>query len=158
MIRKAIDEIHRVLKPHGELKVMLYHRNSWNYYGNIMFLRRLGAALLLLKGGVELVHRLTGEDIRRLEVHRQMLKRKGLDYLRSSSWLSSNTDGAGNPLSQAFTRREGIALFRRFSNVYTQTRFLNRAWVPIVGKRLSLNVDNMLGRIAGWHLYIMAEK
>src|SRR5947207_15685633 len=32
----AVREIHRVLKPGGLARVMLYHRNSWNYWFDII--------------------------------------------------------------------------------------------------------------------------
>lgn len=38
---KAVQELHRALKPGGRVVVMIYNRNSWNYWGGIMFLRRL---------------------------------------------------------------------------------------------------------------------
>src|SRR6266699_3450587 len=43
---KAIQEIHRVLRPGGRAVVMLYHRGSYNYRINISLLRRAGAKLL----------------------------------------------------------------------------------------------------------------
>ena len=74
----AVCEIHRILRPGGRCLVMLYHRSSFNYYCNIMVLRRLGAPLLLLPGGARLVTRLTGESVETLAGHRALLRRLGL--------------------------------------------------------------------------------
>ncbi|MGD0794010.1 MAG: class I SAM-dependent methyltransferase [Dehalococcoidales bacterium] len=38
-IEKAISEIHRVLKPGGLAIVGLYHKNSWHYWVNLVFLQ-----------------------------------------------------------------------------------------------------------------------
>src|SRR5258705_11384691 len=54
--QKAIAEVHRVLRRGGHAKVMLYHRDSYNYRVNISILRRAGAQLLNWESGVKLVH------------------------------------------------------------------------------------------------------
>ena len=54
---KAIQEVHRVLRPGGRAMVMLYHRGSYNYRVNISLLRRAGAQLLRWETGIKLVHR-----------------------------------------------------------------------------------------------------
>ena len=51
--QKAIDEVHRVLRPGGRAVVMLYHRDSYNYRINISILRRVGARLLNSEAGSE---------------------------------------------------------------------------------------------------------
>lgn len=113
-IKKAIDETFRVLRSGGQAIVMLYHRNSWNYWGNIMFLRRMGAILCFSDLGLKFVNRITGEDMHRLKEHQRLLHKIGLKYLTSDLWLSWNTDGACNPLSQVFSRIEILQLFQRF--------------------------------------------
>src|SRR5687768_12111942 len=60
-ITAAVREIHRVLRPGGKAKVMLYHRDSYNYRINISILRRSGVHLLRWNAGVKLVHLLTKE-------------------------------------------------------------------------------------------------
>ncbi|MBL8671809.1 MAG: class I SAM-dependent methyltransferase [Alphaproteobacteria bacterium] len=42
-VRLAIDEIHRVLRPGGTFKGMVYNRNSWRYRVTIPLARRLSA-------------------------------------------------------------------------------------------------------------------
>src|SRR6266702_3832076 len=57
-IGKAVAEIHRVLKPGGELLVMLYNRSSINYVVEIMFMRKLGLRILSVPGAIAALHRM----------------------------------------------------------------------------------------------------
>ena len=50
----AVAEFSRVLRPGGTALVMLYHRNSLNFF-TVMVIRRLLAAVLLVPGGSSLV-------------------------------------------------------------------------------------------------------
>lgn len=154
----AFDEVHRVLRPGGKAVIMVYYRYSYNYYVNINILRRLGARILRLPGGVQLAHRLTGEDCARLEAHRQLLAERGREYLSVSTFLSQNTDGPGNPLSKVYGRNELRRMLSRFSTVDTAVRFLRRDRIPLLGARLPDSIDRWLGKAVGWHLYAMAQK
>jgi len=154
----AFDEIHRVLCVGGQTIVMLYHRSSWNYWGNIMFLRRLGAALLAFEWGPSIVHLLTGESVERLREHQENLRRRGMDYLRQDVFLSHNTDGPGNPLSKVYTRSQVTQMFCKFAKVNTKVAFMNRRWLPIIGKWIPKQVEERLATHWGWHLWVFATK
>jgi len=157
-IGKAVAEIHRALRPGGQAVVMLYHKRSWNYYLGIFFLRRLGALLLYSDGGVRLVHRLSGDNLEHLQQHARRLCAHGWRSLVGRAWLNNNTDGVGNPLSRVFTRKEVSGLFRQFSRVRTHVRFLHLEWLPLFRTFLVGAADRALGRVFGWHLYVLAEK
>lgn len=156
-VASAVREIHRVLRPGGKAKVMLYHRDSYNYRINISILRRGGVHLLRWEAGVKLVHLLTKEPEASL---RQHAKRLQLDstYLSSREFLSQNTDGAGNPLARVYSRDEVRSLFEDFSRVELKTFFLNKRWLPIVGPILPRAVESRLASRWGWHLWIYATK
>lgn len=156
--QKAVDELHRVLRPGGIAMVMLYHRNSYNYYVNIMTLRRLGVRLLGFAWGPALVHRLTGEEERRLSEMKRMYLSDPGGLLDRAEFLSRNTDGAGNPLARVYTRRDAAQMFVAFSDVHTEVHFLNRRWLPVVGKLLPRATERALGSLIGWHLWIIARK
>lgn len=85
--QKAIDEAYRLLRPGGEIIIMLYHRNSLHVM--------LGAPLYLVArlafGGNNNV---TAVD----------------DWIR-------RYDGSGNPLGKAYTKAEIRTMFRRFQNL-----------------------------------------
>jgi hypothetical protein len=74
--------------------MMAYHRNSFNYRDNIMLIRRLLTAALLIPGAAGAIARLTGESETLLLEHRELLRRRGLGYPRDRElFLADNTDG-----------------------------------------------------------------
>ncbi len=155
---RAVSEVHRVLKPKGRAVVMLYHRDSYNYRVNIRFLRRAGAHLLRSEAGLRLANKLTGEPTESLRQHAAGIKRDADSYLAPDQFLSSHTDGAGNPLSRVYSRREAHELFKDFARVRTATHFLNKRWLPILGNVLPRAMEMRLAARWGWHLWIYAEK
>ncbi|MFP5264858.1 MAG: class I SAM-dependent methyltransferase [Blastocatellia bacterium] len=156
--QRAVDELHRVLRPGGTAMVMLYHKNSYNYYVNIMALRRVGVRLLRFGWGPRLVHKMTGEDEGRLRELQQLYRRDPKRLLGRDEFLSQNTDGAGNPLARAYTRREAVDMFSKFREVRTEVHFLNKRWIPLLGRLMPPPIEKGLGRVAGWHLWVIARK
>ena len=155
---KAIQEIHRVLRPQGRAVVMLYHRGSYNYRINISLLRRAGAQLLKWETGIKLVNRITGEPLESLREHARLLKTERESYLKPDEFLSQNTDGAGNPLARVYSRKEARELFKDFSEVTLKTYFLNKRWLPVIGNVLPRSLESRLASRWGWHLWIYATK
>jgi ubiquinone/menaquinone biosynthesis C-methylase UbiE len=156
--KKAIREIHRVLRTGGRAVVMLYHRDSYNYRINISMLRRAGAHLLKWNSGVKLAHLITGEPLDSLREHANRLKAEKESYLSPEEFLSRNTDGAGNPLARVYSRSEARELFEDFSEVVIRTYFLNKRWLPLIGNVLPRSVESRLASRWGWHLWIYATK
>jgi SAM-dependent methyltransferase len=155
---RAVREVHRVLRPGGRAVVMLYHRNSYNYRVNINLLRRAGAHLLRNDAGLRVAHRLTGEPVESLREHAARIKEDSESYLAPGEFLSRNTDGAGNPLTRVYSKREARELFKDFAEVRMTTHFLNKRWLPVVGNLLSRSVEAKLAARWGWHLWIYARK
>jgi hypothetical protein len=137
---------------------MLYHRDSYNYRINISVLRRAGARLLKSEPGLKLVHRITGEPIDSLRDHARLLKTEKESYLRPDEFLSQNTDGAGNPLARVYSRSEARELFKDFSEVTLKTYFMNKRWLPLLGRLLPRSLESRLAARWGWHLWIYAKK
>ena len=154
----AINEAHRVLKPGGTAMVMLYHRNSYNYRVNIMTVRRLGARLLAFDWGVKFVHAVTGEDEARLRELQRLYRRDRERMLSRQEFLNQNTDGAGNPLARVYSRAEALALFSRFRTARTEVHFLNKRWIPLLGRLMPRPLERGLGGRLGWHLWVIATK
>jgi ubiquinone/menaquinone biosynthesis C-methylase UbiE len=154
----AISEIHRVLKPRGRAVVMLYHRDSYNYRINISLLRRAGAHLLKSDAGLKLVQLVTGEPVQSLREHASMIQSQEESYLKPDEFLNRNTDGAGNPLARVYSRREAQALFGSFANVKLKTYYLNKRWLPVLGRLLPRSMESRLAARWGWHLWIYAQK
>src|SRR5262249_1174344 len=142
--QRAIDELHRVLRPGGTAMVMLYHKNSYNYLINIMTLRRIGVRLLGLKNGVGLVRLLTGEDRARLEELQRLYRESPAKLLSRPEFLNQNTDGVGNPLAKVYTREQAAKMFARFRNVQTEVHFMNRRWIPLVGRLIGRSLEKRI--------------
>jgi len=155
---RAVREIHRVLKPGGRAVVMLYHRGSYNYRVGIRILRRTGAGLLKSESGIRVVHRLTGEPMDSLREHAGMLTGKTNGQGSSDEFLSQSTDGAGNPLARVYSRREARELFKDFREVELRAYFLNKRFIPLIGKLLPRSFESALASRWGWHLWIYATK
>lgn len=155
---QAIREAHRVLVPGGRAVVMLYHRDSYNYRVQINLLRRLGAHLLRTEAGIKVVHRLTGESLELLREHAARMRADARRYFSREEFLSRNTDGAGNPLARVYSRAEARALFKDFVEVETAVHYLNKRWLPVVGKLLPRGFEARLAGRWGWHLWIYARK
>jgi SAM-dependent methyltransferase len=155
---RAVREIHRVLKPGGRAIVMLYHRGSYNYRIGIRVLRRAGARLLRSEGGIKIVHALTSEPIESLQEHSRLLKASTNGYLSSDEFLSQSTDGAGNPLARVYSRREARELFKDFREVKLRAFFLNKRFIPLLGRLLPRSIESALASRWGWHLWIYTTK
>jgi SAM-dependent methyltransferase len=156
---RVVSEFHRILRPGGRALVMVYHRDSFNYWFTIMVLRRALAGLLVLPGGVSLISKLTGEPPDVLAGHRRLLSEHGLDYLRDRQvFLSHNTDGPGNPLSKVYTRDDVRRLFGEFAEVDTAARYLNLRIYPGGDQFAQSPLARRLERRWGWHLYASARR
>ena len=138
-----------MLVPGGRAVVMLYHRDSYNYRVNIGLLRRAGARLLRTEAGLRLAHRLTGEPVESLREHAARLKEDAAQYLSAGEFLSRNTDGAGNPLTRVYSRREARELFTDFPQVEFAVHFLNKRWLPVLGPRAPARVRSRVSPRAG---------
>lgn len=143
-IRQAQQEIHRVLRPGGELVVMLYSRWSLNYLIAIAGIRRtaLLAAYPLYRLGL-LPERRAGEM---LGGHLANARRLGLfRYLRLREFTHYNTDGPTNPYALVYDRKKIKRDFPAFTVTRTYKRFMHAPPLPVHGLPG--------GALVGWHLW-----
>lgn len=126
----AIRELHRVLKPAGIAKVMIYHKNSINYWGEMMLHRGV------LRG--DLLRGRSPEEI-------------------MSSWVEYSEHG-GRPLVKAYTRQQTIELFKNFREVKIDVEQLLRSEIPLLGSVLPEKVFKYFQTNFGWNLIITAKK
>jgi SAM-dependent methyltransferase len=125
----AIREAHRVLRPGGTAKVMLYHRNSLAYWGELFFRR-----------GV-----LGGELLRGRSMSEVM-----------SKWVEiSSTDA--RPLVKVYSRREARDLFHMFAEVKTEVEQITRPELRFL-KHIPESLFLRLRRSVGWNVIITAKK
>ncbi len=138
----AQREIQRVLKPGGELIVMLYAKRSLNYLASISVVRRLGLLLLYLTGrepgGIYSQHLINARTM-------------GLGrYLRLSNFIHRNTDGPLNPYSKVYDLATVKRDFPDFTVTDSYQRFMHAPPLPV--GRLPL------ARRLGWHLWVHLKR
>jgi ubiquinone/menaquinone biosynthesis C-methylase UbiE len=126
----AIREVHRVLKPSGTAKVMIYHKNSINYWGEMMLHRGV-------LGG-EVFRGRSPEDI-------------------MSRWVEYSEHGA-TPLVKAYSRQQARELFSDFRDVRIDVEQLLRGEIPMFGNLIPETVFKSLRTNLGWNLIITATK
>jgi SAM-dependent methyltransferase len=141
----AQKEIHRVLRPEGELVVMVYARRSLNYMVSIGLIRRaillaaypLGRSGLLKQGTTPAL--LTG--------HLANAQATGLRrYLRLEEFINHNTAGPQNPYSKVYAARRIAQDFASFRITRTYKRFMHAPPLP---------VHRLPGEsVLGWHLWV----
>lgn len=137
-IALAQAEINRVLRPDGQLVMMVYAKWSFNYLLSICVVRRLGLVAMYGLG-------LKGHGIYR--AHLANAKRVGLwRYLRMRSFIHRNTDGPDNPYSKVYGARELRADFAAFEVTQSYKKWMHAPPLPV--ERMPME------RWLGWHLWV----
>jgi SAM-dependent methyltransferase len=148
-VRQAEKEIRRVLRPGGELVIMMYARWSLNYLVSIAIIRRavLLTAYSLNRVGL-LPSRLAGDGM--LAAHIDNARKWGLfRYLRLKEFTHHNTDGPANPYALVYDRRRVIKDFPSFRVTRAYKRFMHAPPLPVHG----LPGQSFMG----WHLWVHLE-
>jgi ubiquinone/menaquinone biosynthesis C-methylase UbiE len=127
---RAVAEVHRVLRPGGTARVMLYHRNSLYYWTEIILHRGL------LRG-----HFLRGHST-------EEIMSRYVEY--------SSTEA--KPLVKVYSRRQARALFKPFREIKTEVEQMIREELRFLGPLVSEKMFARLSRSAGWNVIITARK
>lgn len=137
-IHKAQTEIHRVLKPDGQLVVMLYAKHSLNYWLSIFFLRRLALMLIYMTG-------LKPKSI--IGQHLDNAHKMGLfKYLCMENFIHRNTDGPLNPYIKVHSLKDVKNDFPDFQIMKAYKRFMWAPPIPVSWLPFA--------HIMGWHLWV----
>lgn len=126
----AVREIHRVLRPNGLARVMLYHRGSWAYWTQVVL--RYG----ILRA--ELLRGNSAQDI-------------------MSKYVEFNA-GGGRPLVKVYSRLQARRLFSMFREVKLSVAQLTRPELPVIGQFIPGGMFRCLQRCLGWNVIISARK
>ena len=126
----SIREVHRVLRPGGVAKIMLYHRNSLNYWLEIV-LRRGVLGFEFLRGR-------TAEDI--------------------MSRVIEFSDHDARPLVKVYSRKETRELFGMFKDVRVDVEQLMRSELRFLSPLVSDSMLTKLCKKIGWNVIVTAIK
>jgi ubiquinone/menaquinone biosynthesis C-methylase UbiE len=126
----AIREVHRVLRPGGTAKVMLYHRNSLNYWGDIV--------------------------LRRGVVRGDFLRGQSVAEIMSRIVEFSSHDA--RPLVKVYSRKEARDLFSLFKDVRIDVEQLLRAELRFLSPLVSEAMLERLRKRIGWNVIVTAVK
>ena len=143
-IRQASAEIERMLKPDGELVVVMYARWSWHYLISMAIYSRLTQAIayLLRRRDGDVLGNGYAEVIDNIGVWR---------YLRMRTFTHHNTDGAANPYTKMYDLRRIRQDFPEFRVTRAYKRLMPPApWLS--GARPPLE------RLMGWYLWVHLRK
>lgn len=152
---KAVAEIYRVLKPGGELLVMLYNRHSINYVVEIMFLRKIGLRVLSVPGAIALLQWM-GFPREKLERHKELYRQK--KRMTDAEWLSRNTNGPDYPHCRVYDAKEAAELLAAFQIERNEAYFFDHRHWGVLGRLVPGSVRMALGRRWGWHRIVRAKK
>jgi 2-polyprenyl-3-methyl-5-hydroxy-6-metoxy-1,4-benzoquinol methylase len=126
----AVRELHRVLRRGGQARVMLYHRNSAAYWGDI-----------ILRHGV---------------LHGELLRGNSPADIMSK-YVEFNESG-GRPLVKVYSRRDARKLFSMFCEVTVEVEQLTRPELYIIGRFIPEGMFRLLRQTIGWNVIISARK
>ena len=126
----AIREVHRILRPKGVAKVMLYHRRSLYYWSEI-----------ILHSGLLRGHFLRGHSPAEI----------------MSRYVEYSEQDA-RPLVKVYSRREARSLFADFGEVEIEVEQMIRQELRLLNAVVSDNLFKRLRRGLGWNLIITAKK
>ena len=119
-----------MLRPGGVAKVMLYHRNSLNYWVDIV-----------LRHGVLRAGFLRGQSVEEI-----------------MSRMVEFSDHDARPLVKVYSRKEARKLFRLFKDVRVDVEQLPRAELRFLSPVVSESMLDRLRRRIGWNVIITATK
>jgi ubiquinone/menaquinone biosynthesis C-methylase UbiE len=152
---RAVAEIARVLKPGGELLIMVYNRSSINYKLEILVLRRVFVRLLRIPGLIKLLG-LLGLPEQKLRRHSEIFS--AAKNMSAAEWLSRNTDGPDNPYSLVYGKHEIEKLLHAFEMQKNEVFYFDTRHWAFLGKLLPNSLVKYLGKHYGWHRVVYAIK
>ena len=144
-IKQAQHEIHRVLRPGGELVIMLYARWSLNYLVSIGLIRRAAVLAAYPFASAGLITSHPGRGM--LAAHLGNAGKMGLfRYLRLNEFVHHNTDGPANPYALVYDHGRVERDFPSFRITRAYKRFMHAPPLP---------VHRLPGEaVMGWHLWV----
>lgn len=129
--RQIVKEMWRVLKPGGQIKIMVYAENSLHYWRNLV----------------------KNEWWQRHQLNNVSEQSVSIGDVMSQTVELSNSDA--RPLVKVYTKARLRALFADFTDIQIVQRQMTSAEVPASLRFLPVS---LLGKLAGWNLILTAKK
>ncbi|NQV54028.1 MAG: class I SAM-dependent methyltransferase [Flavobacteriales bacterium] len=143
---QAIKEVTRVLKDDGEAIVMLYCKDSFNYWFRIQLFFRLKflVSLFLSKLGLQI------KGV--WKEHLDNFKTKGWSYFSWKEWPHHCTDGANCDIANIYSKGE---LLKLFGAAGLRVNRIKQAHFPI---GINPKLERRLSSFLGFHAIVFASK
>ena len=146
-ISQALNEIYRVLKIKGKFILMLYARESFNFYFRIQFYFRLRMLLEIFKKKLGL------KSNNLWQQHLQNYGEMGWKYLSWQEFQHHCTDGPDCKIANIFNKR---TVKKMLNEAGFEIEKMVKAHFPLGGKFPSL--ERWIGKYIGFHRLIWAKK
>jgi len=146
-IMKALTEIFRVLRRNGEVILMLYSKNSFNYWLRVQFYFRLRFLFELIKYKFDL--KITDP----WNSHIKNLYKFGWAYFSWRNWHHHCTDGPECEIANVYYKSEIISLLE---NAGFKVKKMRKAHFPIGSKYPALEL--FLARYIGFYQFVWSMK
>lgn len=146
-IRKALEEINRILKNDGILILMLYTKNSFNYWIRIQLLFRILFMFQLSK------YKLGLNQSSLWKIHIFNYYKYGRSYLSWEEWPHHCTDGPDCEIANIYYKNEIKKLLKESNFVIKK---MKKAHFPLGGR--FPNFEFFLARYLGFYQFIWATK
>lgn len=163
----AIKEVFRVLQPGGKAIIMLYHKNSFNYYVRILVYMRIRILIRILryifrwrkdKNHInKQPSAILKADADTWDKHYFNFLKTGWRYLTSNSLVHHCTDGPECPYAYVYSKKEAGRIFSMFREVDMHCAHLplGMRWK---NNRLVRKLEEYLAPKIGFYLFIIATK
>jgi len=146
-IKKAFKEINRILRDDGEFIVMLYAKESFNYWIRIQLYFRIRMIFEILK------NKIGSKSSGIWAQHYNNFKISGMKYISWNNFPHHCTDGPDCEIANIFSRRKINSLLNEQGFKVTKQI---KAHFPLGGK--FPKIERFIGRFLGFHRIVRAKK
>jgi len=146
-IERALKEIYRVLRPSGEIMLMLYTKESFNYWIRIQLYLRLRFLIELF------IYNLGADISEPWATHIRNFRQKGASYFSWSNFPHKCTDGPDCEIANIYFRSE---IIRMLVGAGFKVKRLHKAHLPVL--QGCPEVERVMAKYVGFYQFIWAEK
>jgi len=146
-IEKALKEIYRVLRVGGVLIIMLYCKDSFNYWLRIQLYFRIRFLLEFLK------YKLRVEAIDPWKSHIRNYQNLGWSYFSWNNWYHRCTDGPNCPIANIYHKHEIVDMVQNAGFIVD---YMRKAHFPMGAK--FPRIEKILAKYIGFYQFVWANK